>query len=511
MRFSIAPIAILLLLAVFLPPAEPSVSLKKIAILPFENLTGQDLHAEINKLVSSHLQKRGYNVISSELVDDFLLSTRVRRIRLADKSIMRKLGETLGSDVIIMGAVNMIKEENTPQIDISAQMLNAKDSSVVWATSVFLSGDDFAGLLGIGKINTMDELAPRAVERLFSNMPDVVEEKIDTTTKAENSLMSPFEIVHASLYPARVKEGTQVTLVVEIREIEGKPKYITGVLNNQDISLATEGDRWFRGSFLAPGIEGVYPLSLYAIGNVNKVFFFEELTRLVVDNTPPAIALKATPGLISPNSDGINDSANLFLSLESSDKLKSWKIEISDQEGKVVRSSGGEGELPKSLVWHGEDNSGQTLKDGAYIARVIVEDEAGHISSSEGVDISVDAIPPQVKLQFDKIEKDIIELKVETKDIADLASWNISIYDAEEKSLARFDGTSEIPATLHCTAPEKMLTNKQYTLMYTLEIRDVAGNTFSTERQKIEIVPSSDKGGGETKKGATVSPWVEDF
>ena len=83
------------------------------------------------------------------------------------------------------------------------------------------------------------------------------------------------------------------------------------------------------------------------------------------------LSVLGTP--LTPDGDGVNDRVVLTPVVEYVDKVESWKIEISDENGKVVRTFSGTGDLPDEIVWNGLTEDGKPVKaDSMYTARLTV-------------------------------------------------------------------------------------------------------------------------------------------
>lgn len=484
--------------------AEEERSIKTVALIPFDNLSGEDLTLDFTQALYDHLQREGFEVISQDTLEQFFIRRRIRSTISINRAIVRELGETLGADALILGSINLLSRGDNPKVDVSAQMVDAFDSSIVWVKSVSYSGDDFATFLGIGKITSLEKLVEIAIKDLLNDMPAFFKKK-----EEKKNGMIPFEVVQASFFPKVVKGGGLVGLMIEVRQITGRSTYLSAIVQDKNVPLVSDGARWYRGSFTSPRAEGLYPLKLYAAGEWNKLFFFDAMANLIVDNTPPVVALAARSTLISPNNDGINDYAIFFPTLLATDKLKEWRFEIKDRDGKLVRYAEGRGGLPKGLTWRGENNAFKLVGDGTYFGQLIIEDEAGHEVATEKVMIMVDRTFPEVEIVPDKTDKDDVLFSVKSTDASKIVEWNITIYDQNDEVLGTFSGKHDLPSTLRCAAKKRINTQKD-TFTYSLEIRDAAGNMLTVEKQSMKSKDSRetpDKTSEEKKE----RQWIEDF
>jgi len=366
-------------------------------------------------------------------------------------------------------------------VDLSVQMIDTLDSSIIWMNSVSISGDDFATVFGLGKIKSIEKLIEIAIKDLFKGLPKTFEEK-----KEKGTRMPPFEIVQAMFYPKEVKGDSQVGLMVEFREIAEKPKQIYAIFEDIKISLISDSGNWFTGSFQAPVVEGT-------------------MASLIVDNTPPLINITSHNTLISPNNDGVNDYVVFFPELLSTDSLKGWRFEVTDKDGNLIRSEGGE-ELPGGLIWRGENNSFKQANDGIYLSQLFVEDKAGHEVSTDKVMVVVDRRAPEIEIAQGKIEKDIISFDVKCNNISEIVEWSIAIYNQNDECFGTFGGKQDLPSILSCVV-NNSIDDKKEKFFYSLTVRDAAGNILNVERQPVKLYVYELDG----VAGKKDSEWVDDF
>ncbi|MCJ7615073.1 MAG: hypothetical protein MUO43_00845, partial [Desulfobacterales bacterium] len=254
-----------------------------------------------------------------------------------------------------------------------------------------------------------------------------------------------------------------------------------------------------------PIVEGTYILKLHAYGEFDTLYIFDAMASLVVDNTPPLIDIISHNTFFSPNNDGVNDDVAFFPDLLSTDSLKSWRFEVTDNEGKLVRSAEGGEELPTGLIWRGENNNFKQVNNGIYLGQLIVEDKAGHEVSTDKVMVILDRRSPEIEIFQGKIEENIITFDVKCNNISEIVEWSIAIYDQNDECLGTFGGDQDLPSTLSC-AVNNMNDDQKKVFFYSLTVRDVAGNMLNIERQPVKLLEPDDI--AEEKKD---SEWVDDF
>ncbi len=427
--------------------AEKGVKIKTVVLMPFGTFTVEDLSIDVTSVVTEDLRKQDFNVISQDVLEDFLVKRRIRRTDFLDRPAIRAMGTVLKVDALLIGSVDLITGGENPQICMNAQMIDCVDASVVWANSVSRTGADYATFLGLGKITSLEKLVDIAVEELLKGLPG--------TVNLDSSSVSPFEIIHASFSPSVLRGGETARLSLEVKEITGKVRDIKAFVLDSEIELKTKDGRWYSGAMTAPSVEGVYPLMIYISDRWNRIFNVDSITSVTVHNSPPEITLFPRRRLISPNNDGINDYVLFIPEILKAITLRSWKIEISNEDGRVVRSEDGMGALPEGFVWRGVDNGYKAVQDGIYFCRLVVEDEAGNTTSTLTEKVVVDATAPKVAVAIAEESEEGMTLALKANDRSQTAYWELIVYDRTGSEAARFEGKGDIPGTLAAKVKKK--------------------------------------------------------
>ena len=182
--------------------------IKTITIIPFDNLTDENYSIEFNNALYDYLKREKFEVINKDKLEQFFIKRRIRHIGSINRTVIRELGKVLSADAIVMGSINELSVDKNPKVDLSAQIVDTSDSSIIWMNSVSISGDDFATFLDIGKIRSIEKLIEIAIKDLFRDLPGAPKLKIE-----KDMDMPPFEIAQARFYPKVVKGDSQVGLM----------------------------------------------------------------------------------------------------------------------------------------------------------------------------------------------------------------------------------------------------------------------------------------------------------
>ncbi len=84
---------------------------------------------------------------------------------------------------------------------------------------------------------------------------------------------------------------------------------------------------------------------------------------------------QASSAVISPL--GTKAATRFDLAANTRYELESWRLEITDKNGEIVRKFGGRGTPPSHLMWDGKTATGKPLPDGSYQYRLVVQDQGG--------------------------------------------------------------------------------------------------------------------------------------
>jgi len=142
----------------------------KVAILPFANLS-EDFASTglVMSALRSELEKRNMDLIDEDALWEVLLEKRVRSFGYLSENLAATLGERLGVRLVLVGCIVLASRDENPQIGLTARLIDTKDGRVVWAEYSSATGNEFASLLKLGKIDTLEDLVPKAVGRLLNS------------------------------------------------------------------------------------------------------------------------------------------------------------------------------------------------------------------------------------------------------------------------------------------------------------------------------------------------------
>ncbi|MFW6312454.1 MAG: FlgD immunoglobulin-like domain containing protein, partial [Spirochaetota bacterium] len=87
-----------------------------------------------------------------------------------------------------------------------------------------------------------------------------------------------------------------------------------------------------------------------------------------LDTSEGEIGIRAEFDAFSPNADGVRDRQRVFLRVDRSGDIDTYRVEIRDTAGQSVRTFEGRGEPADNIVWDGAYGTGRRAPDGVYRA-----------------------------------------------------------------------------------------------------------------------------------------------
>lgn len=451
--------------------------LKRVVILPFENFTENSKAVSlVKKTLKEELRKKGLILIAGDdMVEDFLAKRRMRSTNSVTRFAAREMGMVLDADAVMVGSVDIFSEGAGGDVraGITARLVSTIDGSIIWADNIAYTGRDFAGVLGLGAIESLDKLASLVVKDAVKSIPD--------RFFIRDSSLSPFEAADVVTTPVRVRSGENVKLSVRMLPIVDEPRNVRALVSGKDLPMENvAGTDYYECSVEAPVGEGAFSVDVVAFDKELKKYSFKSIGEIYVDNTPPKLAMKLSRTVFSPKRKGF---VVLTPSLKNIKEIDEWQMEILNNEGAVVRSDRGFGKLPKELVWKGEANSQRLLEDGEYTYRFTVKDVAGNQTvmtdklkiKSSAPDIQVDVELTDNALHF--------FFGIPSKDEA-IDSWKLSILD-NGKVLNVFRGEGALPPQI-----EYPIENGYDLSKVTVQVTatDNAGNPFEFKKSIPSIL-----------------------
>lgn len=443
------------------------VILKSVAILPFENLSENPIAKKvIAELIKKELMSKGWvSIVKDNAIEAFLAKRRIRYTGGITRLTAKEMGKVLGVDAVLVGSINQFSDANDrTSIAVTARLVGV-DGNIIWAGTLSYTGNDFAGLLGLGVIKSADALSLRVVRDIVKDIT------IDFfITKEADLNLNPFDIEKVETYPSVAKGGDRVELKVKVLSITNEPDKINAVIDNNEVSLTKTGNNEYDGYITAPTNEGVYPVAVVVIGQSNASFIFDAAGKIIIDSTPPMVSLTVSKKVFAPQRDSVLFTPKML----NLDYIDDWAIEIFDKEKNKVRSDKGYGKLPKGLIWKGETDRLGRVEDGEYTYKFIVKDIAGNETVLTDT-IRVKNNPPAIKVKVEKVENNVL-FTFDYNPDEGIKSWKLSILDNDGKPIKTVEGEGGFPPTVEYPVEQGFDINK---MSFSVTAKDEAGNPFN--------------------------------
>ena len=228
----------------------------------------------------------------------------------------------------------------------------------------------------------------------------------------------------------------------------------------------------------------------------------------IVMPKPIPSVLQISETIISPNNDGVKD--RIAFDLEIAEN-KGWVLEIrertdKDKSSRILQSYSGTGLPSTKIVWEGEDDAGDRVSDGTYIARWFTVDKTENRQLQTEVIITVDTTPASLEISAEppifappdnknSDEETVLQMPkvhLQASDQNPLARWELQFFDWNQKLVHQIDDEGEPSDTVVWNNWKQSDNGQSATYRCVLTVHDIAGNrstgeaSFSTVRIERE-------------------------
>ena len=218
--------------------------------------------------------------------------------------------------------------------------------------------------------------------------------------------------------------------------------------------------------------------------------------KIRIDTIKPALAIKVSPSLFSPNADGVKDETQFIPDYRDASPIAGWKIIAQDTRREDVFVSSGIDRLPLSISWRGRGKDGAVLPDGAYNYVFFAEDEVGNRTTTPEQIVRIDSTPPAVTLAADPTLfspnadgiKDDTTFLLDFKDGSDIQGWKLVITQGPDKISRTFSGIGRPPRSFPWDGKnDRGQANADGAHTALLSVTDEVGNTGHSPEVKLTI------------------------
>ncbi len=195
-------------------------------------------------------------------------------------------------------------------------------------------------------------------------------------------------------------QGKTISFFPEVSERKGVERWELSIFKDDGLlkSIVGTGDvpavllwdgRDSNGDPLADG-EYYFLFRVWYVSGNNPQSFKK---RIVADSNPPALSIKHSPDLFSPDDDGINDYLSIFLEGEDSIGINGWELRVLSERGVPFKVFSGVGNPPEMLKWDGVGDRGDLVESASdYTLEFTATDFAGNKSEAVRDRVPVDVL-----------------------------------------------------------------------------------------------------------------------
>lgn len=467
-------------------------SINRLAIFPLENVS-RNLNAPsiIKSLLEKELQNKGFQIIQFEHIDKFLGKRRIRHTGSIDKITAIEIGKELNVDAVLIGSIDIYSVTNDEMYaGLTLRLVGTKNCSIIWMDTLSYAGSDFAGLLGFGKLKSLERLGEIIVTKMTREIP----KEYSYEVREEES----FEVGGVRLDPVVTMEGKPVKLSARIISIKEKPVTVSAILDGITFDLMNGNGDYYDGEIIAPVKDGEYPLNIIIKGSSGEIYNFFSVGVVGVDTVPPKVTIFSNKNVTA----GFIKKDGIIFTLNSDEATEKWEVDIVDAENKYVRNGKGFGTLPRQLIWKGENDLGGKNNDGVYMFKLSVWDTAGNVGVFQK-EIKLDTTPPAVKIDAESATANEVVFNFDYGEDEIMDKWEFVVVSEKSKLVKKLNGNGNIDKKIKMSFEEGE--GKEGSIIYTFRAVDIAGNTFETSNQTLKFAER--KGEKFTKKIDETLGW----
>ena len=217
----------------------------------------------------------------------------------------------------------------------------------------------------------------------------------------------------------------------------------------------------------------------------------------IVMPKPVRAMMRISENAISPNGDGVKDQTTFDFEIAED---RTWALEIrkhvnQGELGQMVQRYAGTGLPSTKIAWEGEDDAGDRVSDGTYIARWFITDKIGNRRMQHEVTITVDTTPaslaisaePPVFASPDAIDSSgetvlqMPKVHLQASDRNPLARWELQFFDENQKLVHHIDEEGGPSDTVVWNNWDQSDNTRNATYRCVLTVHDIAGNRSTSE------------------------------
>lgn len=158
-------------------PSDAGKRMKKIAVLPFYNMSGQKDAGKIvaNVFVTEMFKSGRFRVEEPGSVVQFMIQERMDTIGEIEIERLKILGKRLSVDAVVVGTVEEFDDGRggaypSPIVSITARMIDSNSGQLIWSAQNKKKGDDYIIIFDFGEIRSVTTLTQKVVKELIDTI-----------------------------------------------------------------------------------------------------------------------------------------------------------------------------------------------------------------------------------------------------------------------------------------------------------------------------------------------------
>jgi flagellar hook assembly protein FlgD/flagellar motor protein MotB len=207
--------------------------------------------------------------------------------------------------------------------------------------------------------------------------------------------------------------------------------------------------------------------------------------RVILSTADTPVLISTDLRAFSPNNDGVKDTINLNPQVQVREGVGDWKIDIFSGEGTagpIVRTFSGGSAIPASIPWNGRNNTGGSIPDGVYTARMEVRYVQGNqpVALSRPFTLDTEAPKAELSVPFTLFSpngdgsRDFIPFRVVTEGNDE---WNAVLTDPRGQIIRSWNWTGGAPSLPWDGTDQAGNNAPDGTYLFALNAVDEAGNS----------------------------------
>jgi outer membrane protein OmpA-like peptidoglycan-associated protein/flagellar hook assembly protein FlgD len=193
---------------------------------------------------------------------------------------------------------------------------------------------------------------------------------------------------------------------------------------------------------LAP--DGAYTFRIAATDRAENTGF-AVMSNIVVDTKTVGAILTASADAIAPKTGQTAELVRFSDRLNRTDGIASWKLEIKNDKGDIVKmyqgsgaSQGGIGRPPENFDWNGLSDNG-SIPEGPVYPELTIHYTDGHVANAKSSSVLVDSSGPSLEVSShpdlfspdnDGVN-DVLSIRLKAEDASPIAHWTLDIYEPD--------------------------------------------------------------------------------